>query len=564
MLITPQKLEELFVKTEIINKAEFDLTKNKAEKEKIPLDRLIVEKGLVNNEIMAKTIGDHFGYEYFVFKKANIEDLTPKFLNYIPEVVAHAQKAVVFEEKNGVLKVATSQPNNYNFFKLLEKKIGKRIKVFYSTAFDISRALKKYRGDLRFEMQKLLDGLEKESVAQEQNIVDLTNMFLNYAYTNLASDIHIAPLSEYVVVRFRIDGIMYKILEYPRELHPRIVSRIKIVSNLRTDEKSAPQDGRFNFEMYGVKIDVRVSIMPVTEGENVVMRILSQRGKRFTIEELGLLEDDLKKIKKNTQKPYGMIIVGGPTGSGKTTTLYGVLQLLNKPEVNIMTIEDPVEYNIEGVQQTQVNVPKEVTFPKGLRSIVRQDPDVIMVGEIRDEETANMAVNSAMTGHLVLSTMHANDSSTTFPRLLEMGVESFLIASSVNVTIAQRLARSVCQECKEEYYLSGEEIRKIEEESGLKKMIEEVFRTDNLSTVKFYKGKGCKFCENTGYVGRTAVFEILNVSDKIRELIVSKASSDEIRNQAIKEGMTTMTYDGIRKAMMGIITLDEVRRVSKL
>ncbi|HQB85347.1 MAG TPA: type II/IV secretion system protein, partial [Candidatus Pacearchaeota archaeon] len=463
MLLTEKKLEELLVPKHV-SKDDFDMVAAEAKKKNVPLDLLLTEKGFIQDSTLGRIIADETGCEFLDIKRTQIVEIDSDLLDYIPEAVAYAQKTVALEQDKDTLKVITSNPDNYTFFKLLEKKSGKKVKVFYVTPFNIDQALKRYKGDLRREVKNLLEELEKNPVKKEQNIVELVSLLMEYAYTNLASDIHIEPLSEIVVVRFRIDGIMHKVAEYSKELHNQVVSRIKIMAKLRTDEKAAAQDGRFEMETAVQKIDVRVSILPITEGENVVMRLLMQRGRWFTISDLGLSESDLKKIRNNAVKPYGMILVVGPTGSGKTTTLYAILQYLNKPEVNIMTIEDPVEYNIEGIHQTQLNPAKDITFPKGLRTIVRQDPDVIMIGEIRDEETVDIAINSAMTGHLVLSTMHTNDSATTFPRLLEMGAEPFLVASSVNVAIAQRLVRSICQDCKEEYYLSETELKYFDSE----------------------------------------------------------------------------------------------------
>lgn len=544
--------------------SDFEMTKKEAAGRSVPLDKMLVEKGLIKDERLGKLVADARGYKFVKLKKANVAEITEEMLEYIPEVVAFSQQAIVFAQEDNLLKVATSNPDNYPFFKLLEQKTGKEVDIYYATPFDIEQALKQYRGDLMAEMKRLIKELEKSDAGGEQNVVELVNLVMEYAYSNLASDIHIEPFAEFAIIRFRIDGILHKVAEYPRDIHDRIVSRIKIMAKLRTDEKAAAQDGRFQFSgTGGGEVDVRVSIMPITEGENVVMRLLMQRGKRFSVDELGLLEADLKKVKAAALKPYGMIISVGPTGSGKTTTLYSLLQMLNTPEVNIMTIEDPTEYNVEGVQQTQVNPAKGITFPKGLRSIVRQDPDIIMVGEVRDNETVDMALNSAMTGHLVLTSMHANDAATTFPRFLEMGAESFLVASSVNVTIAQRLVRTVCKECKEEYTLSKEEVDMLSTEPELAKMIKDVSEENDLSKVKFFRGKGCKFCNDTGYDGRTAIFEVLEVTEEIRNLIVKKESSDMIRKKAVEQGMSTMVLDGVTKALMGMTTFEEVRKAAK-
>lgn len=564
MLISKEKLKELLVEPGHIKGGDFDMIWKEAISKKTAFEKLIIERGLIKDENLGRIVADELNYEYIDLKKANISSITNEMLDYIPEVVAFSQKAIVFEMDEDNIKVATSRPDSYPFFKMLEKKTEKEVKVFYTTPFDIDQALKRYRGDLMTKMRKLINALKENKAGKEENVVRLVNLIMEYAYNNLASDIHIEPLSETTIIRFRIDGILHKVAEYPKELHDRIVSRIKILSRMRTDEKAAAQDGRFEFEMEnGVGFDVRVSIMPTTEGENVVMRLLMQAGKRFSIDELGLLKHDLRKLKGSANKPYGMIIVVGPTGSGKTTTLYSVLQMLAEPEVNIMTIEDPTEYNIEGVQQTQVNPPKDITFPTGLRTIVRQDPDVIMVGEIRDEETVDMALNSAMTGHLVLSTMHANDAATTFPRFLEMGAEPFLVASSLNVAIAQRLVREICTECRESYFLSKEEIESLKDQEKLAKKVKEVAGEERLEDIRFYKGAGCKYCNNTGYSGRTAIFEVLEISEGIRNLIVKKDSSDNIKKIAIEEGMTTMVHDGITKALMGVTTLKEVIKTAK-
>jgi len=563
MLLTEKKLEELLVPKHV-SKDDFDMVAAEAKKKNVPLDLLLTEKGFIQDSTLGRIIADETGCEFLDIKRTQIVEIDSELLDYIPEAVAYAQKTVVLEQDKDTLKVITSNPDNYTFFKLLEKKSGKKVKVFYVTPFNIDQALKRYKGDLRREVKNLLEELEKNPVKKEQNIVELVSLLMEYAYTNLASDIHIEPLSEIVVVRFRIDGIMHKVAEYSKELHNQVVSRIKIMAKLRTDEKAAAQDGRFEMETAVQKIDVRVSILPITEGENVVMRLLMQRGRWFTISDLGLSESDLKKIRNNAVKPYGMILVVGPTGSGKTTTLYAILQYLNKPEVNIMTIEDPVEYNIEGVHQTQLNPAKDITFPKGLRTIVRQDPDIIMIGEIRDEETVDIAINSAMTGHLVLSTMHTNDSATTFPRLLEMGAEPFLVASSVNVAIAQRLVRSICQDCKEEYYLSETELKYFDSEPELAELLKNIAKVDDLSKVKLYRGRGCKICNDTGYYGRNAIFEVLELTEELRNLIIGKSSSDMIKKKATEQGMTPMIHDGIIKVLEGKTTLSEVIKVTKI
>jgi len=564
MAISPEKLELALIGEGYIKKTDFDLAKEQAERENTPLEKLLVDKGLIKEEVMGKVVARLLGYPYIKLRKTDIEDITPQLLSYLPEKVASAQEAIIFKEEDGYLYLATTNPTNYELIKALERRTKKKIKVFYATIFDIERALKKYTGGLKVEAKRLIEEFKKNPQKSEENIVKLVNLILEYAYLSLASDIHIEPLSYTVFVRYRIDGILYKELEYPPELHIRVASRIKILARLRVDERAAPQDGHFTYQIRGAKVEVRVSTMPTADGENIVMRLLMPRVRRFELHELGLLESDFNKVRKNIEKPYGMIIAVRPTGCGKTTTLYASLQILNRPEVNIMTIEDPIEYRIERVRQIQVNPKKGITFSTGLRNIVRQDPDIIMVGEIRDKETLDMAINSALTGHLVLTTMHANDAPTAFSRFLEIGAKPYLISACVNVIIAQRLVRTICKECREEYFLSKEERQAIEEEPALAEAILEISGKKSLSKVKFYKGKGCRFCNYTGYEGRTGIFEVLEVTEEIRDLVSKKAPIDAIRNTAIKQGMTTMVQDGITKALMGITTFDEVKRAAKV
>jgi type II secretory ATPase GspE/PulE/Tfp pilus assembly ATPase PilB-like protein len=431
--------------------------------------------------------------------------------------------------------------------------------VFYATPRGIDRGLKYYKGDLYAALTDLM------SVSEDQlDVVRLVNLFIEYAHDNRASDIHIEPLDDDVLVRLRIDGILHEAFRYPSALHEKITFRIKILARLQTDEHAAAQDGRFEYRTNDIALDIRVSILPITDGENVVMRLLDSHTYRYTLDNLGLLEDDYAKISHAIEKPHGMILAVGPTGSGKTTVLYTILEKLNNTEVNIMTIEDPVEYDIEGVQQTQVDSKKNLTFSTGLRSIVRQDPDIIMVGEIRDEETADIAVNSALTGHLVISTLHTNDAATTFPRLMEMHVEPFLIASSVNLIAALRLVRKICSHCKESHLPSQEEIDLLRLDAQMQEHIRQITGLTNFTEMRLYRGRGCKLCRNSGFVGRVGLFEILEVTQAIQLLITKEASADAIKECAVKEGMTPMFLDGVRKALSGVTTLQEVIKVARM
>jgi type II secretory ATPase GspE/PulE/Tfp pilus assembly ATPase PilB-like protein len=403
--------------------------------------------------------------------------------------------------------------------------------------------------DRKANIEKML-----EKSAEEISIVELVDEIIAYAYETRASDIHFDPAENNLIVRFRIDGVLHKAFAVPKMFQSEIISRIKVMSGLRTDEHQAAQDGRFRSAIANARFDIRVSVMPTYHGENAVLRLLVEQGQKFTLEEIGFSKRDLEIVRRAIKKPYGMILATGPTGSGKTTTLYTILKILNTEDVAIITIEDPIEYSLEGVNQIQVNPKTGLTFANGLRSILRQDPNIIMVGEIRDEETANIAVNAALTGHLLLSTLHTNDAATTLPRLIDMKVEPFLIASTVNIAIGQRLVRRICQYCKANKKLSAVEI------SNLTTLLS----PQNLEKLKkdgvFY-GKGCSKCENSGYAGRIGIHEVLEVTDTIRDAILRRFSAAQIKELAIKEGMTTMFDDGIQKIILGITTLEEVLRV---
>lgn len=392
------------------------------------------------------------------------------------------------------------------------------------------------------DIQKLANG----------TIRDLIDGVLKFAYVAGSSDIHIDPTDNLVTLRFRIDGILHDVLVLPQKLQSTLVTRIKVLAELRTDEHMATQDGRFRVTVDNIPIDVRVSIVPTFYGENVVMRLLIGRARALNMEELGMAQEDLEKVQRNLHKSYGMVLATGPTGSGKTTTLYSSLQQLNKREVSIITIEDPIEYAIPGITQIPVNVQTNLTFAQGLRSIVRQDPNVIMVGEIRDEETAGIAVNAAMTGHLLFSTLHTNDAAVTLPRLLDMGIEPFLIASTVNVAIGQRLVRRLCDKCATTRKLTA-----IEQES-LRQLVPSNFLGD---LKEFAEPKGCRACSNAGYVGRVGIYEVLEMTERLRHMIMKRENADEIRKAAVEEGMSTMLMDGLRKAGGGLTSIEEVLRV---
>ena len=402
------------------------------------------------------------------------------------------------------------------------------------------------------EFNKLI---EKElSQKTGPSIINLIDHLIKYASDINASDIHIDPVEKSVRVRFRIDGVLEDAHPLPKEIHSEIISRIKVLSGLRTDEHNAAQDGRFRSMVLDKgSVDIRVSIVPTYHGENAVLRLLSDNAENFTLETLGFTEVDQDKIKHAIKKPSGMILVTGPTGSGKTTTLYTIIKMLNSKEISIVTIEDPIEYAVEGIEQIQVNHRTGLTFANGLRSILRQDPNVIMVGEIRDTETASIAVNTALTGHLLLSTLHTNDVSTTLPRLLDMKIEPFLVASTVSIAIGQRLVRKICEHCKEKKSVTEQEYKRL-----LETVPEKILSNNK----EFFYGKGCRKCNDTGYKGRLVIAEVLVADEQIRKVILSKGSASDIKQLGIEGGMTTMLVDGFQKALKGLTTIEEVLRVT--
>lgn len=560
--LTTDQLKRILIEPGYITLAQFELAQKEAQKENKSLEDVLVERELISDENLGRLMAGELGFKFVNLRK---EAVPEQALKIVPEIVAKNQQVIVFEKSKDGLKVAMSDPSNLEMIDWLERKTGEKILAYYATPEDIRGALKHYRKELKKTFEEIIKDqaelAEKGKVeAKDIPIIKIVDTIIEYAYENRASDVHLEPLDEETQVRFRIDGVLHNVLSLPKEIHGLIVARIKVLAKLRTDEHFAAQDGKFVVTFgeprNNERFDIRVSIVPVTEGENIVMRLLSETSRRFSLEGLGLSEKDLKKVESAAKKPYGMILATGPTGCGKTTTLYAVLKILNRPEVNICTIEDPVEYDIERVSQIQVNTKTGLTFAKGLRSIVRQDPDIIMVGEIRDKETAGIAINSAMTGHLVLSTMHANTAATNIPRLMDMDVEPFLVASSLNVIIAQRLVRKICLKCRESYQLSRNDLKKMELSEEL---IEKFFK--GKEKIRLYRGKGCRACVNTGYLGRTGIFEVLEIDENVKELIMRKANADEIENQAIKNGMNTMLEDGIDKVLSGITTIEEVIRV---
>lgn len=524
----------------------------------VPLSAALVEKGVLTDEQIGTLVAASFKVPFVALSKISIPE--PVF-HIIPEKIARKQKAIAFARDTNGVKVALADPGNTTLLEMVAKKTNERVLPYYATDRDIENTLQVYKKVLQKTIDELLkEDIKKATVSMYDDlpIAKIVDVLIDAAYQDKASDIHIEPEEHNLLIRFRIDGVLHDVLSMPKALHDRIITRIKVLSGLRTDEHMSAQDGKMRLSLEEENLDIRVSIIPITEGEKAVLRLLSSRSREYTLQDLGMNEKDLQKVTSAYNKSYGMILSTGPTGSGKTTSIYAILKILNTREGNITTIEDPVEYRIKGANQVQVNPKTNLTFANGLRSILRQDPNIIFVGEIRDSETAGIAVNAALTGHLVLSTLHTNDAATAIPRLTDMKVEPFLVASTVNIIIAQRLVRKICDMCKTTQTTTQQELTKHLPADIVKKH----FGDQNELTL--YKGKGCKICHNTGYTGRVGVFEVLEVGKEIRRLITERNDSDIINNAAIEEGMTSMLDDGLDKVRKGVTTVEEVIRVTKV
>jgi type IV pilus assembly protein PilB len=508
----------------------------------------------VPDAIIGQIMADLFEVPFVDLKKRVIHEQT---LGLVPEVIARSQLMIPFRQDDTNIDLAMADPDRIDLVSYLEKITSKTVRPYFATKDNIIDTLGLYKTKLQADLADILNAERAEGKV----IIQLLDTLLQYAFINRASDIHIEPQQATVMIRFRIDGELHDVAELPQKFLGEVTTRVKILARLRTDEHRSAQDGKFHYDFDDQSADVRVSIVPITKGEKIVLRILAERHQSFSLEELGMDESQKSIVRKAMLRPYGMILATGPTGAGKTTTLYAMIKELNSRTVNISTIEDPVEYNIDGVNQIQVNPKTNVTFAQGLKSILRQDPDIIMVGEIRDNETASIAINAAMTGHLVLSTLHTNDAATTLPRLLDMQVEPFLIASTVNLAIAQRLVRHVHQGCMESYLPTKDELSRLAE--GLSP--QERNELDLTShKIHFFRGKGCDLCHGTGFEGRIGIFELLEITDEIRALVMSHANSDVIRSKAVQQGMRTMYFDGLKKVLEGKTTVDEVLRTARV
>ncbi len=590
MRVSNETIEKLLQQGGVATESQLDELKLFAERTKQTLQEAVLDQKMITEEGLAKLISDYIGVPFI---KIEPKDIPEEVLKRIPEHIARQYNVVLFAiDENGTLSLAMEDPDDVQALNFIQKEIGYNTKVFLATKNNILDCLENYRGDITHELDEVVSiqsdsqadaQVSEEEISESSPIAQTVNLLLEYAIKSGASDIHIEPREEYVQVRYRIDGVLREVNKLPRNVQGALVSRIKILSNLKIDERRVPQDGRFKIRVSGKQYALRVSTLPIADGEKIVMRILDESNQAVALDSLGYWGLSLSTLKEAMAQPNGMILVTGPTGSGKSTSLFSVLSELNTPDVNISTIEDPVEYKIPGVNQTQTNAKAGMTFASGLRALLRQDPNIIMVGEIRDGETANLGVQAALTGHLVFSTLHTNNAATCLPRLLDMGIEPFLIASTVKAVIGQRLVRRLCMHCRQQYTPDAQELNYIAEMFNLKEgamrrfnELEKQAAADQIGkdtpigstpeTIQYLwrpNPDGCDECGHNGFKGRVGIYEVLGISVPIQKMITANATSNDIQEEAIKEGMVTMQTDGFIKSLRGVTTLEEVLRATR-
>jgi type II secretory ATPase GspE/PulE/Tfp pilus assembly ATPase PilB-like protein len=551
MQINEDKIKEILTKENYLTDEDVKQAEEFSKRSNVSFLDYLLTEGLVTTDLLGQAIAEAYGIPY---ADLNTNEPSDEQIHKIPEEEAKKHRAVLYKENEEKVVVATNTPGAEGIKEAIEKIFtGKKVEFYYALPEDVDKIFIHYRKPLETRFSKIIES--KKRIAPE--IID--QIFLD-ALSFRTSDIHFEPQAEEVVIRFRVDGVLEEAGRLKHDLYENILNRIKVQSRLRIDEHFAAQDGSMRHEYKAPNgedryVDIRTSIVPTVEGEKIVLRLLASYIGGLALTDLGLKEEHRGLLEDVAKKPFGMILVTGPTGSGKTTTLYALLKILNHSDVNITTIEDPVEYKVTGVNQIQVNKETSLTFAKGLRSIVRQDPNIILVGEIRDEETAEIAVNAALTGHLLLSTFHANDAATAVPRLLDMHIAPFLLSSTLEVVVAQRLVRRICDHCRHSVEVGSLEDLKLP--GGI---VDKYFKDKELT---FYKGKGCEICSNTGYKGRIGIFEFIRITPKMRELILKNPSSQEIYKLAREEGTTSLFEDGIEKVKSGVTTLEEVKRVAE-
>lgn len=581
MKVETARLKSFIIDSGLLTKEQFEKAVRKAKKLKKPLRDIFLSENIIPEKDLVKLEAYILGVPFVNLEKTRVP---PDVLKIIPEPIAKRYNIVAFRKEGQNLEVAMIDPEDLRTIEFVAKKSNLKILPRLTNIGGIKSVLRQYEKTLEAEFGDIIkkqskdikeikteDGEKAEEkkdlrkVAQELPVIRIVDTLLKHAILQRASDIHIEPTEKEIIVRYRIDGILHDAMILPKATASGIVARIKVLSSLKLDEHRLPQDGRFKIEIEDYKYSVRVSTLPVFSGEKIVMRMLAEGSKALSLEEIGFRGEALERVQVNLKKPVGMILVTGPTGSGKTTTLYAMVEILNTPQINISTVEDPIEYKMERVNQTQVNPKIGLTFASGLRSLVRQDPDVIMVGEIRDGETASLGINAALTGHLVLSTLHTTNAVGAIPRLVDMKVEPFLISSTLNLVVAQRLVRKLFSN-KKKYKLNSSEIKNLSKYCDLDRILavlreEKIIKEgQGLGDIIFYRPVPSRLSPD-GYKERIGIFEVLSVTETIKSLINSNASSDDIQKQAEKEGMRTMVEDGFIKAAQGITSIEEILRV---
>lgn len=561
----PQSIEEILLSQGVLRQDQIAAIKLESINSGQTMESIILQHNFATPEQVTRAKAQLMGIP---FAKLEGRAISSEVLNLIPESVARRYQLIPFGREGDILMVAMADPLDLQVIQFVEKKAGLRTRRYLAMADDILKAISdQYSQNLTTDVASALkevsdasqtdqktSELDKTEIIREAPVANIVTQLLEYAVKTKASDIHIEPQENQTRVRYRIDGILHEKVILPKKVHDAVVSRIKILSSLKIDEKRLPQDGRFTFEYLDKEVDLRISTLPTVYGEKVVMRLLSKSATPPTLPELGLRGVALKNLENQMTRPHGIILICGPTGSGKTTTLYSILSKLSTAKVNILTVEDPVEYQILGANQVQVNSLVGLTFASALRSFLRQDPNIILVGEIRDTETAELAIQAALTGHEVFSTLHTNSAAGALPRLLDMGAEPFLLASAINAVEGQRILRKICEHCRYAFTPPPEVVTNIQQVLG---------SLMPKKPVQLYKGKGCSECGNLGYSGRMGIYEVLVVSEKIMKLILQRASTAEIEKQSIEDGMITMKQDGYLKVLEGITTLEEVLRVAQ-
>ncbi len=580
MALASTDLKKILVGQSVLSEGDFDKLEREARDKKQSLANYLVFRKIIPEERLAKMVSDFLSVPIVDLSSLKIPQ---EVLKIIPEPIARRHQVVAFNKKGNELDLAMTDPEDLQTREFVKKKTGFVIVPFLATKTGMDNALAQYHSSLKAEFEKILEdkkqeqpksstepGAELKKMAEEIPVVRVVDTLLEYAIFENASDIHIEPQEKEVTVRYRIDGILHDVMTLPKVIQPALVARLKVLSSLKIDEHRLPQDGRFKLQTEQYNISFRVSTIPVFDGEKVVLRLLDEGARALTFEELGFARSALDIIKRNLTRSHGMTLITGPTGSGKSTTLYTILTKLNVKGVNISTIEDPIEYRIPGVNQMQVNPKIGLTFAVGLRALLRQDPNIIMIGEIRDLETSEEAIHAAMTGHIVLSTLHTNNAAGAIPRLLDMGVEPYLIASTVNTVVGQRLVRKVCQDCKVAKNLDGETFASLKRDFDLDNLIAIMKKEGvlepavaSLEQVEFYEGQGCEKCGRSGFRGRMGIYEVLDITEAVARLILERGTTSQIENTAVKSGMVLMWQDGFLKAHLGFTTIAEVLRVSK-